>query len=330
MNTHSMIVAGMALAVLAGVAGAETGPDLLLKPFAPGAKGELRADITVLGQVDNAAVAGPRTQLTVEDFGARYRLTLDSTSTATRADFPISPVFGYQHTYIHINSTEPALPGQLFDQSVAVGASLFRSQTFELLGSIGIGFAGTTPYAQTDALYGKAHLTGRFTLDVNSTLDVSLTYSGNRAIFPDVPLPGVAYTRSTSDRTLRYSIGVPYSYVNWKATDRLTLDLSWLPIYNFSARATYAVAENLSVYADFSSRTDAFVFADTRDRRLFFSQRRAELGATLRAAKHVDLTAAAGYAFSQEFTTGFDVRNDDGLVDLEPAPYFRVGMSFSF
>ena len=42
------------------------------------------------------------------------------------------------------------------------------------------------------------------------------------------------------------------------------------------------------------------------------------------------VTLAAGYAFSQELTTGFDSDNEDKLTDLSDQPYLRIGLEVGF
>lgn len=325
LGTAAVLAMGLPVA-----AWAETGASLMLRPFAPDTTMDLTADVAVFAQTDNADTSARHTQLTIQEISARYELTLDASAPPGRRDLPVSPVVGYQHTYFHINSTEPRLPGQLFDQSVAIGATVYRTETFALLASVGIGYAGTTPYADSDAIYGKADVVARFTLDSQSMLDLALSYAGNRSIWPDIPLPGIAYVRTSADRSLRYSLGIPYSYVMWKPTQTLTLNMSWLPMYNFSASATQELYENLAIYADFSSRTDAFQYTDTRGDRLLFEQRRLEGGVIFKPSGHVSLTAAVGYAFSQEFSLGYDSRDDNGFVKLDPAPYVRFGVEVGF
>jgi len=42
------------------------------------------------------------------------------------------------------------------------------------------------------------------------------------------------------------------------------------------------------------------------------------------------VTAAAGYAWGQEFSTGFDSRKSDEVADVSDEPYVRFGVEVKF
>ena len=64
--------------------------------------------------------------------------------------------------------------------------------------------------------------------------------------------------------------------------------------------------------------------------RLFFQQRRAEVGVRWEPRKDFNFSLAVGYAFGQEFSTGFDFRQTDEFTDVSDEPYVRVGFDIRF
>jgi hypothetical protein len=63
---------------------------------------------------------------------------------------------------------------------------------------------------------------------------------------------------------------------------------------------------------------------------MFFEQRRLEAGIDWRTCEAASVVVAAGYAFDQEFSAGWDVRDTDGEIEIDAAPYLRVGVDLRF
>jgi len=237
--------------------------------------------------------------------------------------------FGYDALYLDLDTADAALPERLVDVSGSMGWSrrFDEGRRFAIVG--GMGYAGNTPFAEGDAVYFLGDLIYDMPLDRKSKLTFTLNYNGNRTIWPDIPLPLVSYSRRVSDE-LRYTIGVPFSTVVWQPTDRFTLTGFLTPALNLDVRADYELADQWTVFGQLDNRTSAFVVDGNEDRRLFFEQRRLEGGVRYDASDKVELVLAGGYAFSQDFERGWDVRDTSNVRDVDDTPYLRASVRFAF
>jgi hypothetical protein len=214
-------------------------------------------------------------------------------------------------------------------------------------GAAGAPAGGDDFFADGNGWYGKASfILGRKINKTDGILFV-IDYDGNRSYKPDIPLPGLVYrklifgnpdpsvTGGAFEPQLLLSVGVPYASVHWEPLDRLSVDVSYLIPDDFSARVDYDVLparKELGVYASFDSRRNSFHSEQLRHGgdRLFFYQRRAEVGFRWTPTPRVNLLAALGYAFGQELTKGFDTSDDDKITDFGDRPYLRVGLQVGF
>ena len=229
------------------------------------------------------------------------------------------------------------LPSNFVDTSVAFGVGLIDYEGW--LGGItfGIGYAGAGAYDDGNAYYGKADFVIGRKLDETTSIGFVIDYDGNRSAYPDVPLPGFAYTKQY-DKNLSYTLGFPFSSVTWKPDPATTLDhqLTIEARYQipdaFDARIDYELIKEVGVYASYAQRYEAFKWdqlADGGDR-VLFQQSRVEGGVIWRPLEQLTLTGAIGYAFAQEFNVGFDVRDQDRIAKPSDEPYLRVGLEFKF
>lgn len=237
---------------------------------------------------------------------------------------------GYDLFYLDFLTSDPAVPPRLVDQSLAVGFHLGRIDDWNVDLIAGLGYAGNNPFADADALYGKANLGFSYTLHQQAQLRLSLDYNGNRSIFPDVPLPGIAYTISI-DSTCLLTVGAPFNSVQWKPADRWVLYFQYVLIHNFEARVEFELAKEWSVFAAVRSLYQGFTRdGDQEHRRLFFQQRVVEAGLHWRPVPSIQLLAAGGYAFDQQLERGFDSRNTHEVVQISDEPYFRGSVTLEF
>jgi hypothetical protein len=279
------------------------------------------------------------------------------------------PRLGVAGTYVVLNAQDPALPDQLVDASAAIGFGVFEQRGWVGALTLGYGYAGAADevFGDSNAWYPKASLAFGKKLSRTDTLAILVDYDANRTYKPDVPIPGIVWQKllfgrpddeGTPDRPadvipgigpprdkagefeprLLLTLGLPYTNVNYRPIDRLTLDATWLMPDDFSARVDFDLLGNrrLGLYASFETRRNAFhwdALADGDDRILLF-QRRAEVGVRWTPAKSssysLNVLAAIGYAFSQELTIGFDSTDDDKLAELSDQPYLRLGLELGF
>jgi hypothetical protein len=216
------------------------------------------------------------------------------------------------------------------DTAVAAGLALPDFEGFTGGFTIGLGYAGDGPFGDPQAFYGKATLVVGKKLDDRRDLGLVLDYDGNRSIMPDIPLPGFVY-RHRIDKRLLLAAGVPITSVEWKPVDSVTLELIYALIDRFDVRATYDITRRVAIYGSFDQLREAFEMDElSRHDRLLYEQRRVEAGVRIRPMESTSLLVALGYAFSQEFGTGFDFSDTDPLAKPSDEPYLRLALETRF
>lgn len=247
----------------------------------------------------------------------------------------LSPTAAISSHRLDIHSSDPALPQRLVDVSFA-GSMVFDvdpDTTLQVI--LGGGYAGDNAFGDGSAYYALADLIVTRQLGEDKGYKLILDYNGNRTIFPDIPLPGFIYYDRLNEQTT-YTLGFPSSSITWKPDDRTTLRATYFLPTTINAIIEYELAEPWSIYGSFENSLNAYkVDSDSTDRRLMFAQKRIEGGVVWRGREGdsfpgVEVRAAFGYAFDQEFTRGFDVRDDDTVRDISDEPYIRVGVSMRF
>ena len=312
----------LATLLLASGALAQTGPGLLIRPMPEGKFIETLTWATVLadGETDNDD----------NDF----QLSLYETyGRITERPEQFIPRIGYELKYYDLDTTEPLLPGRLVDGSVAAGFKLPEIQGFVGGLTVGVGYAGDTPFADANAWYGKSTVIFGKKLNEREELAFALDYDGNRSFMPDVPLPGVFYRRRVYDTTL-LALGFPFTSLEWTPNDKFRADVIYYFPERFDLRLSYAFTKGWSVFGLLEQRTDSFHLdeldaGDSHDR-LIFTQKRAEAGLRWQPSKDVSVSVAGGYAFGQEFNVGFDSRDMDELAEPSDEPYVRAGVEARF
>jgi hypothetical protein len=306
------------VAALPAPAAAQTGAELLVRPFEEGDNFELNADavLPATGEDDD----GGDLTVNVYEVAARAREVREKTI----------PRFGFDYVMLDTDS-DADLPERLVDTAVAAGVALPDLGGFVGGLTVGVGYAGEGPFGDANAWYGKATAAFGKKLDENTDLGLFLDYDGNRTFMPDVPLPGVAY-RKRLYKELILVAGVPLSSVEWTPDDRWRFELLWTLIDTFDARITYKVTEQFNVFGSLDSRNFAFHLdeLEASNDRLLFRQRRIELGVQWEPVEDTRLIVAGGYAFGQRFSTGWDYRDDDELTDVSDEPYVRAGLEMRF
>lgn len=242
-----------------------------------------------------------------------------------------SPRVGWNFTYLELHSTDDALPERLVDQSVGFATPLAKTGDWVFALSVGVGYAGDSPFSDGDAYYGQATLLALKEFSEESALIILLDYDGNRSFLPSVPLPGFAYGRRIRN-DLYLTAGLPVTSLEWTPTERLSIRGTYVLPYTLDLAIGYEVTEGLRLYGKTERRVEAF-FLDGLDQnyhRIIFEQQRAEVGVAWEPRDGFLLTVGVGYAWSGEFSTGYDVRDTDLVTDISDEPYVKAGLVFRF
>ena len=230
--------------------------------------------------------------------------------------------------YLDINTDDPGIPTRLADQSIGFGTPIGVSGDWFFGIAGGLGYAGNTPFNDSSAWYGKGTFIAGRELGEDSSLIFALDYNGNRTVYPDIPVPAVAYTKRIHP-TLLAVAGFPFSSIRWEPVEKLTIEIMYSIPDSFDARIGYDITDAWRVFASYEGRREAFTITDYDDHdRLFFEQRRVEAGVRWQPARYVALVAAGGYAFNQEFSQGWDMRDTEEVADVSDEAYVRVGIEY--
>lgn len=312
-----------AVLICAAPAPADTAASALFRPMPEGRAYEFSAD--AWGQSEGES---EQTDLDtrISSYEATGRFLLDP-------DAPGSPTAAISWSQLNTHSSDPALPDELTDISLAASVVRELDDDWTLRLTAGGGFAGDNAFTDGSAFYGLANVTANHRLGEGRGYSVGIDYNGNRSVFPDIPLPTFVYYDRLNDQ-VSYAIGLPSS-------------VTWTPDGNTTARAVitpggvtgsieYELDDRLTIFALFANSVRSFhLDSDDSDRRLFFKQSRVEGGIAWRGAQGdsfpgVEVRAAVGYAFDQEFSRGWDTRDDDTVRDISDEPYVRVGVTVGF
>lgn len=129
-----------------------------------------------------------------------------------------------------------------------------------------------------------------------------LMYSPSGAL--DFPIPIISYAWNPSDY-FHLNIGLPLAMM-WKPTDDLTIDLSYTPVTNVNALATYRLSDKLRVYGGYRNFTEAYFLVDREntDDRFFGLEQRLLGGVKCDIWRNLKLDLNAGYAFDRRYGEG--------------------------
>lgn len=308
------------LTVPAGLASAQVGSALIAVPWQPDRT--INATAYYLGLQTDSENVGVDTNLTrAVSFG---RVRLDTQDAA-------APSFGWLYDHTHLDTTDPLLPERLVTAAGAVGFGIGEIfDGWDASVSVGAGFSGDLPFADEDAWYGIGSLVATKKLDQRTALTLILDYDGSRAFLPDVPLPGIQYSVFESP-SLRYSFGLPISTLYYKPSDKWLIDVQYILPIGGRANIEYQITDQWVGFTSYSSTTRGYhLDGDDDNRRLFFEQDRLELGVRFEPEPGWSWTFAGGWAFGQEFTRGFDVRDDELVRELDDAAFLRVGLKLAY
>ena len=246
---------------------------------------------------------------------------------------PGSPTAAISWNQLNTHSSDPALPDELTDISLAASVVRELDDDWTLRITAGGGFAGDNAFTDGSAFYGLANLTANHSLGAGRGYSIGIDYNGNRSVFPDIPLPTFVYYDRLND-TVSYAVGLPSS-VTW-TPDSSTTARAVITPGGISGSIEHELDDRFTLFALFDNSVRSFhLDSDDSDRRLFFKQNRVEGGIAWRGAQGdsfpgVEVRAAVGYAFDQEFSRGWDTRDDDTVRDISDEPYVRVGVTMGF
>ncbi|QOV92217.1 hypothetical protein [Humisphaera borealis] len=306
---------------------AQTGPELLLAPFPK----ELKLDANAyVGFRDTGHDKATDADFRLDIFETQGRFRLNPGDVA-------SPRIGYSFSYLNIDSSIAGMPEHLVNQSIGFAMPIAQQDGWIVGFSVAAGYAGDSFFGDGDAFYGKAAIGVFKQLSPTDTIAIAIDYNGNRTFRPDLPLPGFAYIKRVDERLL-LTLGIPVTSIEWQPIDKLRVQFGYLLVDNVTARVGYEVFSGFEVFGLAAQRSGAFFLdgLDGNKERLLLQERNAEIGVTYhRKSSHIDepdieLTAAIGYSWNTEFSTGWDQSDSELLADVSDEPYIRFALDVRF
>ena len=311
-----------AVLLTVGDAGAQTGPEIVIKPWDEGARYAETNDELVFIQKRGASAGG---SVAIFTWNSDGRVKFDP------EDNNPSVVVGYKIDTISLTNSVPVLTSSLNDIALVGGFELGEfGDGWQL---VAVGGAGTANdgHWNGNSVYGVGSVVAHKALDQTSSVELGIWYDGNSNLLPDVPLPHVAYVfQLGEDVTAR--AGFPDSSMIWTPLAKTTLAVIYSMPTNVDASLTYDVTEDFGVYSRFVHKMSGF-HRDTfsRSRRLFYQRSRAEVGISWSGWDWLgDLRVAGGYAFDQRFAAGFDIRRLTTVTNVSDGAYMMVGVRGTF
>ncbi len=302
---------------------AQNAATALFTPIPQGKAYEFRAD--AWGQAEgNSEQTGMDTRLS--SYHAVGRFLLDPNDRQ-------SPTAAVSWNQLSTHSSDAALPDELTDVSIAGSISRDLDDGWLLQLTAGGGFAGDNAFTDGSAFYGLANVTAIHQLGDDHGYMLILDYNGNRSIFPDIPLPGFVYYDRLSEN-VKYSVGLPSS-ITWTPDSQTSVRAILTP-GGVTGSIEREIDERITLFGRYDNRVRSFhLDSDVNDRRLFFKQTRVEGGVVWTGTQGdsfpgTEIRLAVGYAFDQEFSRGWDTRDDDTVRDISDEPYVRAALTMRF
>jgi len=307
----------LALFLLALAAWGDTSPGLGIRPWRGEQRNELEWEVDAY--LESETDDGFDFRQTRVQFDGRSRISEGAN-------------LGFDFVYYDINTDDPRLPSQLVRATAASSFQLGETGKWKFSGLLGLGSASSAPFVDRNSWYLRADLTAILQTSERSSWIFSLYYDGNRAILPDIPFPAIVYQAFVS-RSLQFQVGLPFLGVRWLPSEAWEIDARFLAVaLDGNARVAYRLARGLRIYAAYDTSTEVYFVEGSSDReRIFYRQRKVEIGLELAASRTARLRAAGGYGFSRRFWRARDITDDEqDRVDIGDAAYFRVEFSWSF
>ncbi len=312
------------IVVLSGsVLHAQTGIDLLIKPWSDDA-GTFEASVDAL-VLDKGHSQKTDHDFTLSQYEVEGRVRLIPGEVK-------SPRLGFDYKFFDLGGSVPGLPKQLTDESIALGAGILQQGGLILAVKGGIGYAGPAPFSDGNAFYGLFNFVIGYEIDDNSQIGFMVDYDGNRSSYRDIPIPGFAYRFWRYNHQLQLAVGFPYNSIEYRPTKQIKLELTYNIPDDLLLFGSYEIIPHWSVYGSVGRTTDTFYLDSTQNvqDRLFFQQQRVELGVQFSPQPDFDFRLAVGYAWDQEFSIGFSRRNTDLVADISDEPYVRAGIVWKY
>ncbi|MCC6681171.1 MAG: hypothetical protein IT445_09765 [Phycisphaeraceae bacterium] len=294
--------------LLAASALAQTAPSILIQPW---------PDQSILAQtfdqpvyITDGHVQGDDSDIQTFFWDSYGRVKFD------REDRDPTFSVGYRFYSLNVDAERPDLDSAYNDLALVGAWKGDEVDGWRPGVIVGAGSSNDDHWREGDAIYGVAAVNLSRTLGEGQAMHMGVSFDGNRAVWPDVPLPYVSYVNAVNPDFI-YVLGLPQSSLIWRPNDVLELQVDYLVPYQVAGHVSAALCKKWAVFASYERQVHAFHEHDaTRDgQRLFYSLEMVAAGLEWKQMLLGDLRFGAGYAFNQEFDRGWDLRETRGAAD---------------
>jgi len=231
-----------------------------------------------------------------------------------------APFFGYRVMIADASNDSHIIHSTMDEFDLALGLQIGDLGDWHFSTMLGAGYSSTHPFTNTSGIFGIGHLLAEYPYDEQNSILLSADYEGNGGLFPDTALPGFAFIHK--DDNLQFMLGFPMASVHWKPASKWDITAQYTVPFTADVDVEYRLAQHYGLYCDLGNFFQGFV-PETGDitSRQFFQMKRAELGMRFIFNPWIDATIGGGWAFDQEYSAGFDVRNMTPLGRITNQPY---------
>jgi hypothetical protein len=227
--------------------------------------------------------------------------------------------------------TGERFPEELWD--VRIGATYRHRFDNDWIGGahLTVGSASDEPFASEDEIIVRGTAFLRVPHRERHAWFFTVNYTNYSEVLGGIPVPGVAYVYSPSDRFTAI-VGFPFTSVDVRPLQKLSFQLSYVPLRTVRVRANYQLLRPLRLYAGFDWDNEFHLRADRGDQddRFFYYEKRWTAGARM-DLRHLTLELSGGYAFDRFYFEGerYSDRNEN-RVEIASGPFVaaRVGVRF--
>jgi hypothetical protein len=199
--------------------------------------------------------------------------------------------------------------------------------------SVTVGSASDEPFNSIHEIVARGFAFLRVPQGERNAWIYSLSYSNfQETLGFNVPIPGIAYLYSPSEKFTAL-IGFPFSSIEARPIDKLTIQLSYLPLREVHARVTYELFRPLRIYAGFDWDNEFHLRANRGDKddRLFYYDKTVRLGVRF-DLRHVGFEVAGGYTFDRFYFEGesYSDRRHGNRIEVDDGPFAVARISVRF
>jgi hypothetical protein len=246
---------------------------------------------------------------------------------------PDSPFVGYRILTIDAGTDSRYIKSTMDELALSFGLHLGHVAGWNITTVLGAGYSGTRPFVNEKGIFGIGDLLAEHPICeqswANTSVVVAVDYAGNAGLLPDVPLPGFAILHR--DPQLNFMLGFPLNRLTWRPTEKIELTAEYSVPYSARLDFEYRIQPHFGFYATAENFFQGFVQerSDITNRQ-FYQMRRVEAGVRVVFDPLIDAALGVGYAFDQEFSRGFDVRNLQSFSSISNEPYIALVVRGSF